>query len=236
MLKALSRKPADRYANATSFAEALQDALLAHDIELIEPASAVKSSYVKFRTSQPLAKSANGSSGWVIGRAREHLVGWTATQSHGAAGGASLLAPPRESATLAAREPAARRRRGWRRSRAQDSDLCAHRRAGGPHRLRGRRLCDRRLPSWRWCHDCAEHGDRDPERSTHRDAGPNHDHRPRHAHLDARADEDAKPGTTATNTHALRRRTRRSTRRPLQLLSTNCEARHCANEQPSSSH
>jgi serine/threonine protein kinase len=63
MLKALSRKPADRYANATSFAEALQDALLAHDIELIEPASAVKSSYVKFRTSQPLSKSANGSSG-----------------------------------------------------------------------------------------------------------------------------------------------------------------------------
>ncbi len=61
MLKALSRKPADRYANATSFAEALQDALLAHDIELIEPASAVKSSYVKFRPSQPLAKSANGS-------------------------------------------------------------------------------------------------------------------------------------------------------------------------------
>jgi serine/threonine-protein kinase len=62
MLKALSRKSADRYANATSFAEALQDALLAHDIELIEPASAVKSSYVKFRTSQPLAKSGNGSS------------------------------------------------------------------------------------------------------------------------------------------------------------------------------
>jgi serine/threonine-protein kinase len=62
MLKALSRKTADRYANATSFAEALQDALLAHDIELIEPASAVKSSYVKFRTSQPLAKSANGGS------------------------------------------------------------------------------------------------------------------------------------------------------------------------------
>jgi serine/threonine-protein kinase len=61
MLRALNRKPADRYANATSFAEALQDALLAHDIELIEPASAVKSSYVKFRTSQPLAKSANGS-------------------------------------------------------------------------------------------------------------------------------------------------------------------------------
>jgi serine/threonine-protein kinase len=59
MLKALSRKPANRYANATSFAEALQDALLAHDIELIEPASAVKSSYVKFRTSQPLSK-ANG--------------------------------------------------------------------------------------------------------------------------------------------------------------------------------
>ena len=63
MLTALSRKPADRYANATSFAEALQDALLAHDIELIEPASAVKSSYVKFRTSQPLSKSGNGSSG-----------------------------------------------------------------------------------------------------------------------------------------------------------------------------
>jgi serine/threonine protein kinase len=61
MLRALNRKPASRYANATSFAEALQDALLAHDIELIEPASAVKSSYVKFRTSQPLAKSANGS-------------------------------------------------------------------------------------------------------------------------------------------------------------------------------
>ena len=60
MLKALSRKPVDRYANATSFAEALQDALLAHDIELIEPASAVKSSYVKFRPSQPLAPSANG--------------------------------------------------------------------------------------------------------------------------------------------------------------------------------
>ncbi|HEY7021750.1 MAG TPA: hypothetical protein VH349_11585, partial [Ktedonobacterales bacterium] len=63
MLRALSRKPADRYANATSFAEALQDALLAHDIELIEPASAVKSSYVKFRTSQPLSKAANGSPG-----------------------------------------------------------------------------------------------------------------------------------------------------------------------------
>ena len=61
MLKALGRKRDDRYANATSFAEALQDALLAHDIELIEPASAVKSSYVKFRTSQPLAK-ANGDS------------------------------------------------------------------------------------------------------------------------------------------------------------------------------
>ena len=40
MLQALGRKPADRYANATSFAEALQDALLAHEIELIEPASA----------------------------------------------------------------------------------------------------------------------------------------------------------------------------------------------------
>ena len=63
MLRALSRKPADRYANATSFAEALQDALLAHDIELIEPASVVKSSYVKFRPSQPLSKSANGASG-----------------------------------------------------------------------------------------------------------------------------------------------------------------------------
>ncbi|HEX3269680.1 MAG TPA: serine/threonine-protein kinase [Ktedonobacterales bacterium] len=62
MLRALNRKPADRYANATSFAEALQDALLAHDIELIAPASAVKSSYVKFRTSQPLAKSSNGPS------------------------------------------------------------------------------------------------------------------------------------------------------------------------------
>jgi serine/threonine protein kinase len=62
MLKALRRKSSDRYANATSFAEALQDALLAHDIELIEPASAVKSSYVKFRTSQPLAKSKNDSS------------------------------------------------------------------------------------------------------------------------------------------------------------------------------
>jgi serine/threonine protein kinase len=62
MLKALGRKPADRYANAASFAEALQDALLAHEIELLDPASAVKSSYVKFRTSQPLAKSSTGSS------------------------------------------------------------------------------------------------------------------------------------------------------------------------------
>jgi serine/threonine protein kinase len=60
MLRALNRKREGRYANATSFAEALQDALLAHEIELIEPASAVKSSYVKFRTSQPLAKSSNG--------------------------------------------------------------------------------------------------------------------------------------------------------------------------------
>ena len=99
MLTALSRKPADRYANATSFAEALQDALLAHDIELIEPASAVKSSYVKFRTSQPLSKSANGSSRMPSGigssRAREHLVGWAATQSHGAADSAHAhYAPP----------------------------------------------------------------------------------------------------------------------------------------------
>jgi serine/threonine protein kinase len=62
LLRSLNRKPDDRYATATSFAEALQDALLAHEIELIEPASAVKSSYVKFRTSQPLAKSANGTS------------------------------------------------------------------------------------------------------------------------------------------------------------------------------
>ena len=62
MLKALSRKPADRYANATSFAEALQDALLAHDIELLEPASVVKSSYVKFRLSQPPLKSGNDTS------------------------------------------------------------------------------------------------------------------------------------------------------------------------------
>ena len=62
MLKALGRKPADRYANAASFAEALQDALLAHEIELIEPASAVKPSYVKFRLSQPPLKSGNSSS------------------------------------------------------------------------------------------------------------------------------------------------------------------------------
>jgi serine/threonine protein kinase len=62
MLRALNRKREDRYADATKFAEALQDALLAHEIELIEPASVVKSSYVKFRTSQPLAKSSNGSS------------------------------------------------------------------------------------------------------------------------------------------------------------------------------
>src|SRR5262249_17889622 len=60
MLRALKRKRDDRYATATSFAEALQDALLAHEIELIEPASAVKPSYVKFRTSQPLATSGNG--------------------------------------------------------------------------------------------------------------------------------------------------------------------------------
>jgi hypothetical protein len=40
MLKALSRNRADRYANAASFADALQDALQAHDIELSEPASA----------------------------------------------------------------------------------------------------------------------------------------------------------------------------------------------------
>jgi len=63
LLKALSRKRDDRYANAASFAEALQDALLAQDIELMEPASLVKRSYVKYRTSQPLAKSANGSNG-----------------------------------------------------------------------------------------------------------------------------------------------------------------------------
>jgi serine/threonine protein kinase len=62
MLKALSRKREDRYANATSFAEALQDALLAHDIELIEPASVVKPSYIKFRLSQPPLRSGNGSS------------------------------------------------------------------------------------------------------------------------------------------------------------------------------
>jgi serine/threonine protein kinase len=60
MLKALDRKPADRYANAASFAEALQDALLAHEIELLEPASAIKPSYVKFRLSQPPLKSGNG--------------------------------------------------------------------------------------------------------------------------------------------------------------------------------
>jgi serine/threonine-protein kinase len=60
MLRALNRKRADRYASATSFAEALQDALLAHDIELIEPASAVKSSYVKFRTSQPVRNRLTG--------------------------------------------------------------------------------------------------------------------------------------------------------------------------------
>jgi serine/threonine protein kinase len=60
MLKALSRKRDDRYANAASFAEALQDALLAHEIELIEPASVVKSSYVKFRLSQPPLRSGNG--------------------------------------------------------------------------------------------------------------------------------------------------------------------------------
>jgi serine/threonine protein kinase len=63
MLKALSRKRDDRYANATNFAEALQDALLAHEIELIEPASAVKSSYVKFRTSQPPSKAHSDASG-----------------------------------------------------------------------------------------------------------------------------------------------------------------------------
>jgi len=63
LLKALSRKRDDRYANAASFAEALQDALLAQDIELMEPASLVKRSYVKYRTSQPLAKSANGANG-----------------------------------------------------------------------------------------------------------------------------------------------------------------------------
>jgi serine/threonine protein kinase len=40
MLKALGRKPADRYANAASFAEALQDALLAHETVLLAPASA----------------------------------------------------------------------------------------------------------------------------------------------------------------------------------------------------
>ncbi len=60
MLRALGRKPADRYANATSFAEALQDALLAHEIELIEPASAVKPSYIRFRLSQPPLRSGNG--------------------------------------------------------------------------------------------------------------------------------------------------------------------------------
>src|SRR5262249_45758177 len=60
MLRALNRKPADRYANAASFAEALQDALLVHEIELIEPASAVKPSYIKFRLSQPPLKSGNG--------------------------------------------------------------------------------------------------------------------------------------------------------------------------------
>jgi serine/threonine-protein kinase len=61
MLRALNRKPADRYANAASFAEALQDALLAHEIELLEPASAVKPSYVKFRSSKPLPRSGDGS-------------------------------------------------------------------------------------------------------------------------------------------------------------------------------
>ena len=40
MLKALNRKPADRYANAASFAEALQDALQAHETLLLAPASA----------------------------------------------------------------------------------------------------------------------------------------------------------------------------------------------------
>jgi serine/threonine protein kinase len=62
LLRSLNRKPDERYATATSFAEALQDALLAHEIELIAPASAVKSSYVKFRLSQPPLKSGNGSS------------------------------------------------------------------------------------------------------------------------------------------------------------------------------
>jgi serine/threonine protein kinase len=79
MLHALNRKRDDRYANATSFAEALQDALLAHDIELIEPASAIKSSYVKFRTSRPLSKSANGSSGSSIGPGGSV---WSDGQSH----------------------------------------------------------------------------------------------------------------------------------------------------------
>ena len=40
MLRALGRKPADRYANAASFAEALQDALQAHETVLLAPTSA----------------------------------------------------------------------------------------------------------------------------------------------------------------------------------------------------
>jgi serine/threonine protein kinase len=76
MLKALSRKTSDRYANAASFAEALQDALLALGIELMEPASLVKRSYVKYRTSQPLAKSATGSAN---GSSGEQASGWSNT-------------------------------------------------------------------------------------------------------------------------------------------------------------
>ena len=209
MLKALSRKPADRYANATSFAEALQDALLAHDIELIEPASAVKSSYVKFRTSQPLSKSANGSSGSSGPSVGPGSI-WSDGQPHN----------PTEPPTVPAHgAPPAGNPPRWPPVNQPRDDGAG---GGGPGRrflifaligalvvlsaCAGVAYATGVFPPGGGTSDCAEHGDRDPERFAAirpprrwpRPRLPAPERPPRRL----RRRRHSKPGETATSTHA----------------------------------